>query len=589
MAKPTTLKELNNRITSVSASNLEARLGNTIAAKYYQRADEMYKNQGATKLGTISIPSLQLFDTIAEGYKDELIALYERSLSGVKGYDSSRVSSAMKFSQGALLDGLCFVYDLHTDDVTLATANLGVLSDLGVGMDVSSKIWKNNTDLENPSCVAYRIDVEYLNGDQEFTFKAVNARDYAIDDFKDDTDPTKRFCLVPYIACVRLMKLCEALVKRGALVRFRQSSPGGVKIRYLTMDKEILKKYCDDPNAVEHLECNFFPLKAFFYAPVVGAPSTTAMVSRVNLFQIDNIRTVKEEALEKEGIRKVENPIRALFGERMFVSKMIALRDSNPAKFTQALKSMSYQGKLFRDPAEVSASDLSSYLHSVTPTAIEKAYRIADVEDELQRAMRYVGGNSRPMTKEEMSDLTTTLRNRTCKFIIRKKDCSFSSLLVTNDKSTLAAVYGNNLSSKFEGFGFRFDKFSKYITGDLRTSVLDEDPVDVGSEAWADCRDEAEYYGLPFSDDIYNQFVQIIKDNPDNLEKVVALVKVVVAEAAGVNLKRSEAASKTAAANKDNGIILCRSLTATLDDNGHPVEFYKNLDPSKIVSALVIE
>ena len=202
--------------------------------------------------------------------------------------------------------------------------------------------------------------------------------------------------------------------------------------------------------------------------------------------------------------------------------------------------------------------------------------------------MRYFGSTSRPMTPEELANIEDTLKNNVCKFIIRKNDCSLGSLLVTNDKSSLIAAYGSDLNTKYEGFGHRFGRFSRYLS-EFRGNVLDGVSTESGSDLWCKCRDECEDWGLTFNDDVFTKLVEIVRRHPDNEEVTKSLAKSVIAEACGIDVKRSEAASKSAVANKGQGIVLCRSLTATLDEKGKPVEFYKNLDVSKILSALIIE
>ena len=153
MAK--TLKDLNDQITSVSMTMLERRIGDTIMATYLREMDSMYEKQLKSKLGTVSIPSLQLFATMANGLKGRLIDLYNQKMSRVKGFDT--ISDDIKFAQGALMDGLCYVYELETGKVTLATMNLDILCDLDVEFDMQKKIIEEN---KKGIIQDYKINVE---------------------------------------------------------------------------------------------------------------------------------------------------------------------------------------------------------------------------------------------------------------------------------------------------------------------------------------------------------------------------------------------------------------------------------------------
>lgn len=583
--KAKNLKDLNDQITSVKSTQLEKRIGETIMGTYTREMDAFYKRQIASKLGTVSIPSLQLFDTMANGLREQLIDLYNRQMNGVKGFES--VSDDIKFAQGALMDGLCYVYNMKDNSVSIGTMNFDILWDLDVEFDFRKQIMEKNL---KGVIKAYRIDVEYINGDQEFTFKAVNARNYDIDDHKPDTDESKEFALVPYIAGVRLMKLCETILHSGKIMRVRQSNEGAVKIRFLTEDLEVLKSYCDDPAAVSAVKSNYFPLKGFFYAPVVGAPSTTSMVSRVNLFDIDNIRAAGVEHIDAAGIKKPTNPIRDLIGDRYFVSAMLELKGKDPEGFVAMLKKLSYQGKLIKNPEMVDAKELSAYLHGVTPAAVEKAYRLVGVTDKINHAMRYFEGKSRPMTEEELKNIQDTLKSYVCKFTIRKNDCSLGSVFATNCGSMLGALYGVYYFGTYESFGARFGKIEKFLK-ELFSAVNGDTDCSVGSEMWEDAQEEIhEYMKLPFDDEIFEDLVEKAKEyEADGEDAYVRHMKALFANLCGVDLKRSEAASKAAAENKDNGTFMCRSISAYVDEHGKVVDYYKNLSISKIVSATIIE
>jgi hypothetical protein len=586
MAKPKakTLKDLNDQITSVKATMLELRLGHTIMGTYVRDVDALFTRMLQSKSGNIRIPTLEKFLTDLPELRGKLIDLYNRTMNGVKGFD--QIPDNIKAVQGALLDGLCYICNTQTDEVTVATMNLSLLYDLDVELDMRKQIMDKNL---KGLCKAYRIDVEYINGDQEFTFKAVNARNYDID-AKSDTDPEKVLIPVPYIAGLRLMKMCEYLLSGGkAMLRVRQSTDGGIKVRYLTENPYILQDYCDDAVAVSKVHSNYFPLKCFFYAPSVGSPSTSAMVSRVNLFNVDSIKPAVRQNLDRDGIKKPENPIRDMIGERFFISAMMKLKGESIEKFAEMLKKLSYQGKLFKNPEDIGVSELGAYLHSVPTTAArEKAYRMTGVLDDINQAMSYFG-SCRPMTDKEMENLEDTLSNSVCKFIIRKSNCSLGSVFVTNCSSYLSAVYGKGYFGIYEGFNARFKRFSTTLS-ELFTAVEADGDYSEGSEIWADMRDDSEYYGMPFDDEIYEDLVEKAKEYmPQGEETYLRHMKAMYAKLCNVDLKRSEAAAQAAINNLHSGIIPCRSLNGYVDASGKVVEYFKNLDKSKILSATVFE
>lgn len=583
--KAKTLKDLNDQITSVKATMLERRIGQTIMGMYSSEMDNMYRSQLASKLGTVSIPSLQLFATAADGLRERLIDLYNRQMNGVKGFEY--IGDDVKFAQGALLDGLCYVCNLQTGEITLATMNFDILCDLDIEFDMRKQIMEKNS---KGLCKAYRIDVEYLNGDQEFTFKAVNARNYDIDEAKLDTDETKQFAIAPYLAGVRLMKMCETILRNGKIMRVRQSNDGVVKIRFLTENIDVLRSYCDDPAAVSVVKSSYFPLKGFFYAPVVGAASTTAMVSRVNLFDIDNIRAAGVEHIDSAGIKKPENPVKDLIGERYFISAMLEMKGKDPEAFANMLKKLSYQGKLIKDPEKIDAKELSVYLHGVTPAAVAKAYRLVGVEDKINFAMSHFQGKFRPMTTDELANIEETLKNNVCKFTIRKNDCTLGSVFATNNGVMLGAMYGVGYFGVYESFGARFGKIEKFLN-ELFDAANSGADCSIGSELWDDAQEEiSKWMHLPFNDEIFEDLVEKAKEyQADGAAAYVRHMKAMYAKLCNVDLKRSEAASKATAENKENGTFMCRSISAYVNEQGKVVDYYKNLSISKIVFASIVE
>lgn len=580
------LRNLKDQINSVKATQLERRIGFTILDSYrdvskveFMNAIKEASEEERATVHNIAMPTLQYFCDHAPGLREKLIELYNSKMNSVAGFEN--VPDNVKVSQGALLDGLCYVYDMHTGSVTIATMNLDILYDLNVETNMQKQIMTKNLE---GLCKAYRIDIEYINGDQEFMFKAVNARNYDIDDPKMDTDPSKNFVLVPYTAGVQLMKICENLLDRGAILRIRQVNDSAVKLRFLTNNKDALAAYCDSKEAAEAVKPNYFPLKAFFYAPSMGSSSLTAMVSRVNLFNVDSICIASNKMIKNSDLRKVTNPARDLFGERLFVSAMMDMKEKSPEDFEAIIGNLSRHGKIIKDVESIDEVELSHYMHSVTPAAMEKAYRLVGIEEQLDRMLQYFG-NVRPMTAEELEDLEGTLAKNVCKFTIRKKDCSLGSVLCTNNKHMLVVVYGKEMA-RYESFSSRFYRFASFLK-DLYGGIMKNEDTSIGSENWKYVKEELEDVYFPFSNEIYSAIISAAEDSNEDL--FINRVKVIIADAVGVDLKRSEAASASAKNNKENGIYKCVSLTARLDENGKAVDFYKNLDKSKILSAWVLE
>ena len=94
----------------VRSTELEARLGTTIMGGYVNEIDNFFKSIfGQEK--NVSLPTLgYLFETIPE-LKEKMISKYNMEMGLEKGVED--IPDDLKASQGALLDGLCFGYDIN--------------------------------------------------------------------------------------------------------------------------------------------------------------------------------------------------------------------------------------------------------------------------------------------------------------------------------------------------------------------------------------------------------------------------------------------------------------------------------------------
>lgn len=567
-----TLKDLKDRVDIVKTTMLEKRLENTIINKYLMRVDEDIISNINSKSSTdhISIPTMQRFMELNPSYKEELEELYVSKMKGQKGYE--QVDVATMVAQAALFDGLCFVYDSKKDEYTLATMNFELLYDLDVEYDMLKQVLTKN---KGGIVKAYRIDVEYSNSAEEFTFKATNARDYDIDESKEDYAEDKRFFLIPYVYSYRFMKVVESALNKGYLLRVHQALNGVEKVRFVTKDKKILGDYCDIPEAVSFLEAKFFPLKGFFYAPVVGAPSTTAMVTNINIFDVFKLKIVSAKNLETYKVQKPNNPIRELLGENLVVRKLENMKVTDDSDFAYIINQLPYRNKyLASDIDSIDGKSISKYMHSITNSAVESVYKIVGVNKELDRRMKLFAKGSRSINGVELKNIESLLNNNICRFVIQKKDCKLSSIFCTNNKSILKYIYGEDYIKVYESFATKFYIFLNWYKEKVSLSSLDS----------ASIGDELEYLGLP-SD---NETIKKVTDSFGidgfylGLDIAEDTVKGFMADKMGINLNRSKAQSSS---KTDN--VLVRTLTAYTDEEGKPVEFYKYLDKSKIVSGLV--
>ena len=569
MSEKKTLKDLKDTINKVSVSNLERQFMFTAIAKYGFVLEDYCKNK--IKRKDFEIPTLQrLLNDCIPGYAKDAEQIYINKMKDYPGYE--RVNVATMVSQGALFDNLCFVYDMVKDNVCLATMNFELLYNLDVEYDMLKQVLTKNL---KGIVKAYRIDIEYSNSESGFTFKAVNARDFDIDEPKDDGVEGKRFFVIPYIYILRYMKILEQLLKNRTLTVLQDV--GGIeKVRVISLDEDILAKFCDNPNAVKGLKSRFFPLKAFFYAPSVGSPSTTAMVTNINLFNVSNIKPTSEYDFKKYNIQKPANPIKSIVGESVVCNVLMDLKSKDLNAFSDIIDSFPNR-KLYlsENVEEIDVRGISKFLHSLSNVGLNKVYKKLGLVEEINRREKLISSNEcRQITSDDMKNLEDILKDNVCRLVIQKKDCRLSSVFCTNNKEILKGIYGDDYFGKYEGFSAKFYEFWNWVN-DVNnthwgvTSIVSDKLVDCGLT-------------LPKQDvDILVNKIIATKYGKISKEEGKDIIKAFIADSVGASLKRSQSA------NKGNNILV-RTLKSSIDADGKPYDYYKYLDKSKIISGIIL-
>ena len=106
---------------TVRSSALEASLGKTLMGTFIPQIDAFLRSSLSQKGNNIEIPTLGYLFKNIPGMKEPFIELYNSRMGLEKGVEV--IPDDLKASQGALLDGLCFGYDLEGGGYALYTMN----------------------------------------------------------------------------------------------------------------------------------------------------------------------------------------------------------------------------------------------------------------------------------------------------------------------------------------------------------------------------------------------------------------------------------------------------------------------------------
>ena len=540
-----------------------------------------------TSPGGIGLPTLQAVLTMEQlrklNLKTALLDIYEKYAGFEKG--AEKVPDNVRISQAALFDGLCFAYDSETGKKELYTMNYRVLRKLGIdGVDMSKQVVKKNVA---GLVKGYRIDVEYVNSDKTFTFKAVNAR-LEIDDTKPDTDETKRVFLIPYTVISSFMKLIEMLLDSGKVLMVTQYINEATKIRFVTLNNKVLSSYCDDPSALVGIEPKYFPLRAFMYAPVLGAPSTTSMVTNIDMFDVVGINQPSTKVISSS-VEKPQNPMRDIFRQSVIANKIIIAREKSPDTWAKAVRVFPQAELLLPEgvnPEDVSDAAVASYLHSLNEGELKYVENAVKATSKVTKLSNMLFAEPHDVASRDPETLKGILKHNLVRFVVQKKDCTLSSITGTNNTDILMDIYGDGYFRRYESFASRFYAFIEALKGD--EDISSEDSL----KATSVLRRSLNKYGFHYN----AQLVELIKSHLDECYWVAgdfgrfeSRAKYILAEDEGVNLKASEAASNNSAKSEDSSVIMVRTFNGYIDPKSKkPTNFYRSIDCSKILSAKII-
>lgn len=532
---------------TVRSTSLEQNLGRTILGEYGPQIDNIILRDFQSQGENVAVPTLGFLSEELNGLQQKLVDMYNGYMGLYDGVQD--IPDTVKISQGALLDGLCFGYDVEKDDFALYTMNFNLLNIMGnTGINMGKQCIEKNIKGE---VKGYRIDVEYSVNSDSFNFKAVNHR-------KVISDSEKDVILIPYIVVLRMMKIIESFLSGGSVLKAVQLIGSSEKTRCITKNTKVLELFSDSPEAIKNVGSSFFPLRGFFYAPVVGAPSTTSMVTNINIFNLSELRVLnKVNQIKQMGIEKAENPVRSIIIDNVISSILLKLSVDNPSKLSEIME-MLPESKLWKRldyfDGNLNGAMVTKYLHSIGKKDIEEVLNIVPgAREEIERKEKVFSGSAKKL--ENFDNLIEVLKNHVCRFIIRKKDCSLSSCVCTNSSKILREIYGKDYFKKYEGFGVRiYEVMEEYNCGrDLKESLVDN--------------------GFELSNE-YVEGIRNILESSIHTDKS----KKEIAELLGYKTRSSSSVGNN---------IMVRTLSAYITENGVE-DYYRYVDEDKIIDAIIL-
>lgn len=539
---------------SVVTENVERNfLNNTVQGKMINDMSKYIINGIAEGGGSVQIPVLQRMFEVFPKFKQACIDNYN-GVFGLNEYVTD-IPDDIKASQGAILDGLCFMFDWSSGkSLGLVTLNNRIIepdAEEVVDNKVEAKIMeKNRVGLIH----SYRYDFDYAQyGPDTATVKCVKHR-IEIDE--------EHVTLVPLVAILALCEIIKSQLSKGKMLAMKQTiSNGEVKVRVITENYEHLAHYCDDATACNGLSAEYYPLGSFMYAPVLGAPSTTAMKTRIDFFNLDDMMIVtKYQQCAKFGIQKVKDPVNTLLRDNAILAALADMKVASPDAYTRFVLSLP-DSYIFKDMADgdISIKTFSNYLHTVTDgkgnELLKKVPGAMERYEKLTSVVREGAGGA-----VDTSDLYNVLRRNIVKVIWKKSNGVYASSVCTNCNDILKKVYGDDYFGKYESVGVRISN----AVEDIKSLGM---PVDVACKT----------YG--FKEAVAEKITESLKGGNEDIEGAFY-------EALG---------KKKGQRTKNDNLITARTLGSYLgekfdegDSSAKAEDYYVSIDTTHIVRAEVI-
>lgn len=538
-------------LSNLKSTDLEKSLGATIYNKNKKIMDE-YIMSNLRNGGEFSIPIIQTIAPVGSRLGKQLIELYDRKIILE---DSSMVSDEMKILQASAFDGL--VIGVNTEksgEMAVYTANAGAI----FGVDSESKFSLDKTvDMNTKGIVnAVRIDISYTS-ESGFEFKAVSLNKNTCLQVVDLETGEGRFFLVPYLALQRSMVFFKEQLDDGRTLEVTQEVGGLNKVRYISSRVSELAKYSDSKEFVETLKPEYFPLKGFFYAPVLGASSLTVGRTRVDVVNVSKVAVASKPKVEK-----ASDALSMMLCESSIQRGLVEKYKNDEEGYAKLVSKFPKIKKMFSDMDEVpSPVTIMKYYHQLRGADLTKIHTLLSQNGIDVEAKSYEGILNRceaiNIGDYKVEDIKNMLKEGVYKFNIRKKDCEYSTMIVTNNEEYLKKMYGEDYFRNYESLGIRLYKLE---------SMLNDGK---------DIVESLKYCGFPSSSDTIGVVKNIIEEHvPDKSthERLAELFKDEDKKGKGVRKSTS-----------NDSIILARKCFASLSESG-AVDYYRYLDISKVTS-----
>ena len=405
------------------------------------------------------LPTLYTFLREFKCFRDKLIENYNLNYGDLKGFEG--VSDDVKIYQSAMDEGMIFALNLNSKKLGLYSSRLRTLNFI----DKENKFNKDKTVEKNLEGVVHcmRLDVSYV-GDDETEVEIKNTS-------RDKITP-ETHVLIPYNVINSMERFFQVNFKRGRVVKVSQNLDGVLKERYLTENPSILANHNENWEVVAS-ESWYFSGVGALYAPVLGAPSNTSGLSRVDLVNIDKLQVVKGT----ENLTEIaKGSAESLYAPQIFSWILHSLMDKDEDKalrFLGVLYSMSSikskYPELKTDTLKEFAGKILSAIRLLTDDELEQIKAVFSLVylDRLDFYTNIFNKYKHIDIPKSLDDLELLLKSGGYKVTVITSGSKLSVIYCTKDEDLLIKVYGEDYETKFASIGTRIRRVNELIKSGL--------------------------------------------------------------------------------------------------------------------------
>lgn len=414
------------------------------------------------------------------GIRSDLMELYMKYTATVEG-----VTKGLLYQQAALYEGILFGYNTETKKISLYTASDDVI-----------RLIDPEYELKQDTAYALNKDGSYYAVRLDLTYTAVNDFKVKITKLNVKTRPSyKDTIFVPLTTIYIFNNFIKLVLSKGKTLKVLQDRAGVMKERFVSSNAEVLQRYSDNAQFARLVSSGYMSqlLSGVVYVPVVGAPSTTLGLTRVDAFTVEGISVVSDTGdlvevsdyspqillivnslisnlyaskYHESTIDSYNSMVEVLVdivGQKVFLDKLNSIETPKDMP-ESAIISFEALSALLTDLNDQQISTLWDNLKDfgIRVKSASELAKYLDSDYEILKSSEY---------RENPEAFKDLIQTSVVKVVTTNQSGKFSTMYITNNEDILSKIYGDDYFAKFESVGVKLRK-AKYLLDN--GSSLDE-------------------------------------------------------------------------------------------------------------------